>query len=62
MYHDGGALTDMAKSCGSNSKCGSEALDVVSADDAYEFLAEHSEDTDAHEAIEQYFSDRVQEA
>jgi hypothetical protein len=49
IYHDGGALIDTD-------------IEVVSADDAYEFLAEHSEDTDAHEVIEQYFSDRVQEA
>jgi hypothetical protein len=61
IHHEGGALTDMAQPCGSNSTCGSEALEAISAEDAYEFLEANSGETDAQEAIEQYFADRVQE-
>jgi hypothetical protein len=37
-------------------------IEAVSAENAYGFLEVHSDETDAQQAIEQYFSERVQEA
>lgn len=41
LHHEGGPMTDMARSAGSNSWSGSEALEVLSREDAQAFLASH---------------------
>jgi len=40
-YDSGGALTDMAKSCGNNSTTGSSEIRLLTKDEAYQFLEEH---------------------
>ena len=62
IHHDGGAMTDMAVSVGSDSRGGSEDIEPVSDDDAYGFLEAHSDELEAREAIEQLFADRVADA
>lgn len=63
MHREGGALTEMAVSVGSNNTGGSQDIEVLTADDAYEFCEEHSgSDKEALEAIEKYFADRVVDA
>ena len=58
LYHCGGALTDMAKSAGSNSTTGSESIETVTPDEAFRFLCEYGgEDT-----AEEWFGDKIQEA
>lgn len=62
INHEGGAMTDMAVSCGNNSTSGSEDIEPIDDDDAFGFLQAHSDDTEAQEAIDKYFSDVVEEA
>ena len=62
LYHRGGAMTDMAVSVGGGGTGGSSDLEAISADDAYGFLEAHSDDSDAMEAIESFFPDRVVDA
>ena len=62
ILHDGGAMTDMAVSAGGNGTCGSSDIEPVSADDAFGFLQANSDDSEAVEAIDKYFADRVQDA
>jgi len=58
ILHDGGAMTDMAKSVGSNSTSGSEDIEVISEKDAFAFLASHG----GTEEAEKYFSEMIEEA
>lgn len=58
IYHEGGAMTDMAKSCGSNNFCGSESIEPISAEDAFRFLCSHDGALEA----EQYFPEKIQDA
>ena len=62
MHHVGGALSDMAVSVGNGATGGSEAIEPVTADDAYGFLEAHSDDDEALAAMEQYFADRITDA
>lgn len=61
IHHEGGAMTDMAVSCGNNVR-GSESIEAITEEDAYGFLEAHSEDTEAAEAIQEYFADRIIDA
>ena len=58
IYHCGGAMTDMAVSCGDNSYSGSEDIEPISEKDALRFLESH----DGITAIEKYFADQIEEA
>jgi hypothetical protein len=62
IHHDGGAMTDMAVSVGNNGSGASEDIEPVSEDDAYGFLEAHSDDSEAQEAIDKFFPDRVVDA
>lgn len=62
IHHEGGALTDMARSAGSSGVSGSSDIEAICEDDAYGFLEAHSDDDEALVAIETYFSNRVKEA
>ncbi len=55
---EGGAMTKYARSCGSNSVCGGEGIRVLSEAEAVEWLENH----DGTEALEQFFSDKIEEA
>jgi hypothetical protein len=57
IYHEGGAMTDMAISCGSNNYSGSENIEVVSEKDAFAFLTSHG----GTEEAEKYFSEMIEE-
>jgi hypothetical protein len=61
LHHVGGAMTDMAETVG-NSSHGSECIEPVTADDAYGFLEAHSDDSDALDAMNQYFADKIVDA
>ena len=61
FHHEGGALSDMAKSVGT-SRCSSEDIEPASADDAFNFLQANSNVSKAIQAIEKYFADRVADA
>jgi len=37
IHHEGGAMTDMAQSCGNNSVCGSSDIEPISERDALGF-------------------------
>jgi hypothetical protein len=58
MKYSGGAMTRYSESCGNNSWCGSKGIRALSADEAFEWLQEHDET----EALEKYFSDKLQDA
>lgn len=58
LLHEGGPMTDMAKSCGDNSFCGSRDIEPISEKDVIGFLESH----DGAEVILKYFSDQVEEA
>ena len=58
IHHNGGAMTDMAVSCGSNSFSGSEDIEPISEKNALRFLESH----DGIKAIEKYFADQIEEA
>lgn len=62
IHHVGGAMTDMAVSVGNNGRGGSENIEPVSMDDAYAFLEAHSDDSEALQAIEKHFSDKIVDA
>lgn len=62
LHHEGGAMSDMAVSVGSNEYGGSEKIEPVSEDDAFGFLQRHSDDADAMKTIEKYFASRVEDA
>ena len=61
IYNEGGAMTGMAEWSG-NSATGGESITPVDDDDAYEFLETNSGDTEALEAIDRYFSERITDA
>ncbi len=61
LHHDGGALSDMAISV-SGGRGGSEAIEAIDADDAYGFLEAHSDESEALEAIEKHFADKIVDA
>lgn len=58
IRHQGGAMTDMAVSCGNNSYSGSSDIEPISPEDALRFLESHG---GAEEALE-YFADQIEEA
>ena len=62
IHHDGGAMSDMAVSCGSGGRSGSEDIEPIDAEDAFGFLQAHSDESEAVEAIEKYFASMVEEA
>ena len=62
LHHKGGPRSDMAVSLGGGSTGGSEALEPVSADDAYAFLEAHSDESEALAAIEKHFADKIVDA
>lgn len=57
LYGEGGAMSHYAKSSG-NQSWGSSAIIALTPDEAYEWCEEHNEVT----VIEEYFSDKVEEA
>jgi hypothetical protein len=57
IHHEGGAMTDMARSCG-NSVGAGEEIEPVSVEDAIAFLASHG----GEDVITEYFADQVEEA
>lgn len=57
IYDDGGAMTDMAVSAGANSWSGSEDIKLVDEEEAFNFLEAYN----AVEAIEKYFSNKIQD-
>lgn len=61
IHHKGGAMTDMAVSCG-NGRGGSESIEPVSAKDAYAFLQANSDDGEALEALEKHFGSQIEDA
>lgn len=58
LYHVGGPMTDMARSCGNNSMSGSADIEPVSATDALRFLETH----DGADVALQYFAEQIEEA
>jgi hypothetical protein len=58
IYHEGGPMTDMAISVGSNSYGGSEDIEPISEKDALKFLESHG----GAEEAEKYFADQIEEA
>lgn len=62
FHHDGGALSDMAVSVGSNGRGGSESIEVADSEDARRFLEKNSDDPEALSALEKYFADQVEDA
>jgi len=58
LHHEGGPLTDMAVSVGSNSTSGSEDIEPVTAEQAFRFLCSH----DGEEAAEKYFAHKIVDA
>jgi len=61
IYHYGGALTDMSGSHGSN-RCSGEDIEPVSSEDAFDFLQSNSGNATAVAAIDEYFSEQVEDA
>jgi hypothetical protein len=57
IHHEGGAMSDMARSHG-NSVGGGEEIEPVSVEDAIAFLASHG----GEDVITEYFADQVDEA
>lgn len=58
IHHEGGAMTDMSVKTGNNSVGGSESIEPISEEEAFDFLQEY----DGVDAIEEYFHDRVSDA
>ena len=58
IRHEGGPMTDMAVSCGSNSTSGSADIEPISKEDAFRFLCTH----DGTEKAEEYFPEMIEEA
>lgn len=58
IHHEGGPLTDMARPCGTNSTTGSEMIEPITENEAFEFLQTH----EGVSAAEKYFADRIEEA
>ena len=58
VFREGGALSSMQARSGSNTFIGSEGIEALSEDEAFELL----QDWNDIEAREEYFEDRIQEA
>lgn len=58
LYHEGGAMTDMAKNCDNNSWTGSEAIEPIDEKTAIRFLETHG----GTEVLVREFADRIEEA
>jgi len=58
IEHDGGAMTDMAVSAGSNSVTGSSKIEPVTEKDAFNFLCSHG----GTEKAEKLFPNMIEEA
>lgn len=58
IHHEGGAMTDMAERCDSNSYCGGSSIEPVSDDDARAFLESHG----GTKALETHFADAIEDA
>jgi len=54
----GGPMSKYAKSCGSNNTCGSSDITPLSKAEAIEWLESH----DGTEALEEHFSEEIEEA
>lgn len=61
ILHAGGPATDMAKWYG-DSCSGGQSIEPVTEEGAFAFLQEHSGDSEANAAIEEFFSNSVSEA
>jgi len=61
FYDEGGALSDMAVSIG-NGSSGSSDITPCTVEEAYEFLENNSDDSEALEALENYFAEKIVEA
>lgn len=58
LLHEGGASTDMARSCGNNSYTGSSSIEPISEEDARGFLESHG----GTKAMEEHFADKIEDA
>lgn len=58
LVGEGGALTKYAQPCGNNATCGGSEWAVFDEDEAFEWLQRHGKT----EALEKYFSARIEEA
>ena len=58
IHHEGGAMTDCARSVGDNTRAGGEYLEPVSVEDAVAFLASHG----GTEVVLEHFAEHVDEA
>ena len=54
----GGPMSKYARSCGNNARCGGEGINVLTKEEALEWLESH----DGDDAIEEYFSDMIEDA
>ena len=55
---EGGPMSTYRQSCGNNSWCGGEGIEVLSINEAVTWLAEH----DGEEVLEKYFANEIEEA
>lgn len=63
VFHEGGAMTDMAASAGNNGTSGSSDIEPVTPEDAFGFLQAHSGEYDsAEKALEEHFASWIEEA
>ena len=62
IHHVGGAMSDMSVPVGSNGRGGSERIEPVDNDDAFGLLQAHSDESEAQEAIDKHFAERVVDA
>lgn len=63
IFHEGGAMSDMAVRVGNNGTGGSSDIEPVSEEDAFKFLQAHSGQYDSAElALEKYFASWIEEA
>ena len=58
VFREGGAMSAMQKRAGSNNFTGSEDIEALAEDEAFELL----QDWNDISALEEYFKDRIQEA
>jgi hypothetical protein len=58
MWHEGGALTDMAESAGQNCWTGGQSLEPMNEADVRAFLETH----DGTKALEEWFPEQIQDA
>ena len=58
IHHEGGPMTDMGVSCGSNSTCGSQNIEAITEQEAINFL----QGKNAVEELEKLFPEYLEEA